>query len=185
VLTVIEAILAMTFTSQFQTLSKNSAGARTIDIMGGVMTETQVWILGSALLVMTVLGLVLRYTMFGKSIRAIADDEEVAQIVGINSERVIGIVYFVGAAIAGLAGISIGFDTGIQPTMGMSVLLAGVVSVIVGGIGNVYGGVLGAFLLAVVENAGVWFLSGEWKSAIAFFVLIIFILFRPQGIWPK
>ena len=81
--------------------------------------------------------------------------------------------------------ILIGFDTGIEPTMGMSLLLKGVIACIIGGIGNVYGGVIGAFLLAFIENFGIWQISGEWKDAIAFAVLILFLLFRPQGIFRK
>ena len=83
------------------------------------------------------------------------------------------------------AGIAVAFDTGIQPTMGLSLLLKGVIAAIIGGIGNVYGGILGAFFLAAVENIGAWQFSGEWKDAVAFGILIIFLLFRSQGIWPK
>lgn len=185
VLTVIQAVTAILFSSEFHMVSKNVSDVRLFHIFGGVMTETQVFIFTASVLTMFVLGAILRYSMFGKATRAIADDEEVAQIVGINSERLIGVVFFVGAAIAGVAGIAAGFDTGIQPTMGMALLLSGVVAAIVGGVGNVYGGVAGAFLLAFVENAGVWYLSGEWKSAIAFLILILFLLFRPQGIFAK
>ena len=60
-----------------------------------------------------------------------------------------------------------------------------VIASIIGGIGNIYGGVLGAFLLGFIENFGIWKISGEWKDAIAFGVLIIFLLFRPQGILKK
>ncbi|TSC86966.1 MAG: Uncharacterized protein G01um10148_71 [Parcubacteria group bacterium Gr01-1014_8] len=185
VLTVVQAIIAIIFSSQFQTLSRNIGASRIYNVYGGVMTETQVIILCSGLSIMTALGIILRYTLFGKAIKAVADDEEVAQIVGINSERLIGIVFFIGSAIGGIAGIAVGFDTGIQPTMGMTLLLSGVVAAIIGGMGNVYGGVIGAFLLAAIENAGVWYLSGEWKAAIAFAILILFLLFRPQGLFQK
>ena len=120
--------------------------------------------------------------MFGRAVRAVGDDEDVSKIVGINTDKVIGKVFLIGSAIAGLAGILIGFDTGIEPTMGMSLLLKGVIACIIGGIGNIYGGVLGAFFLGFVENFGIWHISGEWKDAIAFTVLILFLLFRPQGI---
>ena len=118
-------------------------------------------------------------------IKAISDDEEVAKIVGINTNKIIGRVFFIGSAIAGLAGILTGFDIGIEPTMGMSLLLKGVIASIIGGVGSVYGGVIGAFLLGFVENFGIWKISGEWKDAIAFSVLILFLLFRPNGILKK
>ena len=182
VLTAVQAIVAILFTSQFQTLSRNVGTERVFNILGGVITQTQLITLILGLIIMVVIGLVFRFTLFGKAIKAIGDDEEVSQIVGINTNKVIGWVFFIGSAIGGLAGILIGFDTGIEPTMGLSLLLKGVIASIIGGIGNVYGGVIGAFLLAFIENFGIWHISGEWKDAIAFIVLILFLLFRPQGI---
>ena len=178
-------MIAILFTSQFQTLSPDIGSEQMYQFFGGAITHTQVLILLAGLLTMVVLGAVLRYTRFGKALRAVADDEEVARIVGINSEKIIGAVFFLGSATAGLAGIAVGFDTGIQPTMGLALLLKGVIAAIVGGIGNVYGGVIGAFLLALIENLGAWQFSGEWKDAIAFAVLISFLILRPQGILPR
>lgn len=185
VLTVIQAMLAMIFSSQFESLSRDIGAIQVFDILGGALTDVHVSIMVVAVVTLVALSILLHYTMFGKAIRAISDDEEVAQIVGINSERVVGIVYFLGACMAGVAGIAVGFDSSIQPTMGMAILLAGVVAAIVGGVGNVYGGVLGAFLLAVVENVGVWYLGGSWKAGIAFFILVLFLIVRPQGLLPK
>ena len=108
------------------------------------------------------------YSMFGKAVRAVSDDEEVSKIVGINTARVVGVVFFIASVIAGLAGVLVGFDTAIEPTMGMALLLKGIIAAIVGGIGSVYGAVLGAFLLGFAENFGIWKISGEWKDAIAF-----------------
>jgi len=184
-LTAIQAIIAILFTSQFRTLSQNTGAQKIYEVFGGVITETQLVILITGIAIMTVLALILKYTMFGKTIKAISDDEEVARIVGINTDKIIGYVFFIGSAIAGLAGILVGFDTGIQPTIGLGLLLKGVIASIVGGIGNVYGGVIGAFLLGFVENFGIWKISGEWKDAIAFALLIIFLIFRPRGIMNK
>lgn len=185
VLTAIQAIIAILFTSQFQTLSQSAGSENVFNVFGGVITQTQLITLILGLLIMVGIGLIFRFTLFGKAIKAIGDDEEVSQIVGINTNKIIGWVFFIGSAIGGLAGILIGFDTGIEPTMGLSLLLKGVIASIIGGIGNVYGGVIGAFLLAFIENFGIWQISGEWKDAIAFAVLIIFLLFRPQGILKR
>lgn len=182
VLTALQAIIAILFTSQFQTLSHNVGAQRIFEIFGGVITQIQVIILVSGLLIMAGLVWMLNRTKFGKAVKAIGDDEEVAKIVGINTNKIIAYVFFIGSAIAGLAGILIGFDTGIEPIMGLNLLLKGVIAAIIGGIGNIYGSVLGAFLLGFVENFGIWKISGEWKDAIAFVVLIIFLLFRPQGL---
>jgi branched-subunit amino acid ABC-type transport system permease component len=179
--TIIQAVIAMIFTSQFQTLS-GAASEKVYAIFGASITETQVIILASAVLVFVLLSLFLKVTMFGKQVRAVSDDEEVAWIAGINTEKIIGWIFFIGSAIAGLGGVLIGFDTGLQPTMGLNLLLKGVIAAIVGGIGSIPGAILGALLLGFAENFGIWKISGEWKDAIAFGLLILFLIFRPKGI---
>lgn len=184
-MTALQAVIAILFSSQFKTLSQNIGTQKLITILGGVITQTQFVILLSAVLVMAGLVTLLYKTQFGKAIRAISDDEEVARIIGINTNKIIGYVFFIGSAIAGLSGILVGFDVGIDPKMGSSLLFKGVIASIVGGVGNIYGGVLGAFLLGFVENFGIWKISGEWKDAIAFALLITFLIFRPRGIMNK
>jgi len=185
VFTAVQAIIAILFSSQFQTLSINTGSSKTFNIFGGIITDVQLITLIIVVVIMLAIALILNKSLFGKAVKAVGDDEEVAKIVGIDTSKIIGWVFVIGSAIAGLAGILIGFDTGIEPTMGMSLLLKGVIASIIGGIGNVYGGVLGAFLLGFIENFGIWQISGEWKDAISFGVLIIFLLFRPQGILKK
>lgn len=185
VMTALQAVIAILFSSQFKTLSQYVGAQKLFEVFGGVITQTQIVMLLVAALVMAGLVLLLYKTQFGKAVRAISDDEEVARIVGINTNKIIGYVFFIGSAIAGLVGILIGFDIGIEPTMGLSLLLKGVIASIVGGVGNIYGGVLGAFLLGFVENFGIWKISGEWKDAIAFALLIGFLIFRPRGIMNK
>lgn len=185
VFTALQALVAIFFTSQFQTLPNDLIPRGTLVIFGAVITYVQLTIFISAVVIALLLALLLYKSRFGKAVRAISDDEEVAKIVGINTEKVIGKVFFIGSAIAGLAGIFVGLDTGIEPTMGLQLLLKGVIAAIIGGVGNVFGGLSGAFLLGFVENFGIWQISGEWKDAIAFVLLIIFLLFRPQGIFSK
>ncbi len=184
VFTIIQAVLAMIFTSQFQTLSSSVDGG-VLQIMGAAITTTQLTILGSALGVWALISLLLKFTLFGKEIRAVNDDAEVAKIAGINVEKIIAWTFVLGSSAAGLAGVLIGFDTGIEPTMGLNLLLKGVIAAIVGGIGSVSGAILGAVLLGFAENFGIWKISGEWKDSIAFVLLIIFLIFRPRGIVNK
>ena len=183
--TALQALVAILFSSQFQTLSGTGSESKVFEVLSGAITAIQVVILCTAFTVMLVLGTALKFTLFGKAVKAVGDDEEVSKIVGINTSHLIGKIFFIGSALAGLAGILIGFDTGLQPTMGLPLLLKGVIASIIGGIGNVYGGVAGAFLLGFIENFGVWQISGEWKDAIAFGVLIILLIFRPNGIFKK
>lgn len=182
VFTALQAGIAILFTSQFQTLETGAAGGRAYELFGAILTQTQAVIIACGFATVALLGFIAKYTTFGKAVEAIRDDEEVARMVGIDTETVIGKVFFIGSAIAGLAGILIGYDTGIEPTMGMNLLLKGTIAAIIGGVGSLYGGFLGSFVLGFAENFGIWKISGEWKDAIAFVVLIVFLLVRPQGI---
>ncbi len=181
ILWAMQALIALVFSTEFQKLSQKGFISEIYEIFGAVITKVQVVIVISGFAV-TLLLFFIRRTKFGKTAKAIGDDEEVAKIVGINTDRIIGYVFFIGSAIASLGGILIGFDVGLLPTMGMLILLKGITASIIGGVGNMYGALLGAYLLGLVENTGVYFLSGAWQDAIAFGILIIFLLFRPKGI---
>lgn len=183
--TALQGIIAILFTSRSQTLSSHIEVQGIYNVAGATVTQAQILIILSAFITSVGLILLLKYTMFGKKVRAINDDVEVSKIIGINTDKIIGIIFFIGSAIAGLAGILVGIDTAIEPTMGMSLLLKGVIAAIIGGVGSIYGAVLGAFLLGFVENFGVWKISGEWKDAVAFGLLTIFLIIRPRGILNK
>ncbi len=127
----------------------------------------------------------LKWTPFGRAVRAIGDDEEVARVVGINTTVIVAIVFFVGTAFAAMAGILSGHDTAIQPRMGLLLLLKGWIASVVGGIGNLYGALLGGFLLGVIEQFAIWDLAGEWKDVVAFVLLILFLSFWPRGLLPR
>ena len=129
--------------------------------------------------------LLLKKTSFGKAVRAIGDDEEVSKVVGINTTAVIAIVFFIGAFFAALAGLLSGHDTAIQPRMGLLLLLKGWIASVVGGIGNLYGAVVGGFILGMIEQFGIWDLAGEWKDVISFVVLILFLSLWPKGLLPR
>lgn len=181
--TAIQAIIAILFSSQFQSLSRTSQ--KTFNIAGGIITRTQVILLFFSIIITLAIALLLKFTLFGKEVKAVSDDEEVSKIVGINTNKIISYVFFIGSSIMGFAGILIGFDIGLEPTIGMRLLLKGVIAAIIGGVGNIYGGIMGAFLLGFVENFGIWKISGEWKDAISFVLLIVFLLFRPNGIMNR
>ena len=141
--------------------------------------------IGAAIVGFIGLLITLKWTPFGRAVRAIGDDEEVARVVGINTTVIVAIVFFVGAAFAAMAGILSGHDTAIQPRMGLLLLLKGWIASVVGGIGNLYGALLGGFLLGVIEQFAIWDLAGEWKDVVAFVLLILFLSFWPQGMLPR
>lgn len=152
-------------------------------ILSAVITPIQILILAVSIILMILLWLFIKYSKLGKAMRAVSDDPVAANVVGINPERIILISFVIGSALAGAAGILISLETNIEPTMGFSALLKGIIASIVGGIGSIPGAMFGGFFLGIVENLGIWKISAGWKDCISFLVLIIFLLLRPGGIF--
>lgn len=170
-----------------------------IAIAGGTITHIQVWILITAAASMVVFYLLLKFTRLGIAMRATADNSGLSAASGINTERVIGTVWFLGAAVAALGGVLIGLDTQLFPRMGFGIIIPVFAAAILGGIGNPYGAVLGALVIGVAENVGLainWaplfhlvgyagqsaYIPTGWRHAIAFVLLIAALLIRPQGL---
>ena len=154
-------------------------------ILGSNIKGFNIFAIGVSLAGFVFLLFLLRMTSFGKAVRAIGDDEEVSKVVGINTTVIIAIVFFIGAVFAAMAGLLSGHDTAIQPRMGLLLLLKGWIASVVGGIGNLYGAIVGGFALGMIEQFGIWDLAGEWKDVISFMVLILFLSFWPKGLLPR
>jgi branched-chain amino acid transport system permease protein len=151
-------------------------------MLSAVITPIQILILSVSIVLFTILWVIVDKTKMGKAIRAVADDPIGASVSGIYSEKVILYAFGIGSALAGMAGVLISLETNIEPVMGFNAILKGIIASIIGGIGSIPGAVLGGFFLGIVENLGIWKIQAGWKDTIAFAVLIIFLLLRPEGI---
>ncbi len=160
-------------------------GTAPLTIAGANIKGFNIFTIGVALAGFVGLLMLLKMTAFGKAVRAIGDDEEVSKVVGINTTVIIAAVFFIGAVYAAMAGLLSGHDTAIQPRMGLLLLLKGWIASVVGGLGNLYGAIVGGFALGMIEQFGIWDLAGEWKDVISFILLILFLSFWPNGLIPR
>ena len=184
VLLAITAFTTIVFQSAPRPLPE-AFGSNSWTIGGANIKAFNVFTIGVALAGFLGLLLLLKRTSFGKAVRAIGDDEEVSKVVGINTTTVIAVVFFIGAVYAAAAGLLSGHDTAIFPRMGLLLLLKGWIASVVGGIGNLYGAVVGGFVLGMIEQFAIWDLAGEWKDAISFILLILFLSVWPKGLLPR
>ena len=152
-----------------------------IRILDARISVIQIVMIILSIVVSTMLTLFLKKTKIGHSIRAVAEDQVLANISGINSNGIILCVFAIGSALVGLIGIFVAIDIDMTPTMGMNALMMGVVATIIGGVNNISGIVLGALLLSTAQNLGVWYIGSQWQDAIAFVILVLFLLFKPEG----
>ncbi|HXF57990.1 MAG TPA: branched-chain amino acid ABC transporter permease [Actinomycetota bacterium] len=152
-------------------------------IAGARANVMQVAMVGLAVLVILGLHVFLGRTKLGTAMRATSWDREVAALMGVDVNRVIQVAFAIAGALAGAAGAFVGFYYGVITFfMGFLAAVKGFTAAVFGGFGNVRGALLGGLLLGVFEALAAGYVSGRWKDAIAFVVLILIILVRPTGI---
>lgn len=150
-----------------------------------VFTSWHLWQVGSLLVIGLALTAFLRFTRFGKAVLGMTDNAEMARIVGIDTHRVALLVFAVGSMISAVPAVLILLKDSASPHMGFHAVFMGFVAVVIGGIGSTRGAILGGLLLGAVEGIGLWRIPTEWQSSIAFVVLFMVILLRPQGLFGK
>lgn len=155
------------------------------DALGARITLIQLVIISVSALLLLGLWLLMKKTRLGKAMRAVADNRDVAKTVGINPERIYLYTFIIGSFLAGVAGVLIGIEQNLFPQMGISLAIKGFTGAVIGGLISVPGSVLGSFILGLAENIGIWWLPSGYKDAIAFFILFVFLLFRPEGLLGK
>lgn len=151
------------------------------------ITGLWIWLIFVAITLSIIMHLILVHTKIGKAIRATNSNPELALASGINIDRVILVTWFIGAGLAAVAGIFRAANTQIWPMTGWDIILPIFAVAILGGIGNFYGSIVAAFIIGLAENLGVVALMGlglstSYRIAIAFIILILTLIIRPEGL---
>ncbi len=153
-----------------------------MNIGGILLTSFQISVVLIALASMLVVHALLSRTVLGKSMRALADNPDLARITGINVDRVIRYTWMVSMGLAALAGIMFGLITHINPNMGWSIILPMFAAAILGGIGNAYGAMAGGLIIGLAQEISTAILPAEYKIAVSFAIMIAVLFFRPNGL---
>jgi branched-chain amino acid transport system permease protein/neutral amino acid transport system permease protein len=124
----------------------------------------------------------LRLTRFGKAMRAVADNPDLARLKGIDPVKIAIASVFIGAGLAGVGGVLIGLDTSIDPLTGYRVLLSVFAAAVLGGLGSIPGAVAGALALGIAEELAMLVAPPTYRTAVGFFAILIMLTFRPRGI---
>jgi len=153
-------------------------------IIGSVIIPIKkVFILLTTLILMIALGIFIKKTYLGKAMRAAAADREAAEMMGISANAVIVLTFAIGSALGAVAGIlyAINYNC-IDPIMGFNAGMKAFTAAVLGGIGNIYGAMVGGILLGIFEGVGAGYVSSMYRDAFAFGVLILTLIFRPEGL---
>ena len=142
-------------------------------------------VVGLTVVAIIALHLILQNTKMGKAMRAVADNIDLAKVSGINVERVVFFTWIITGTLTAFAGTMYGLIAVIRPNMGWFLILPMFASVILGGIGNVYGAIAGAFIIGIAQELSVPLLGSEYKLGVALAIMIVILLVRPQGLFKS
>ena len=155
-------------------------------VLGGLrITADQLFVVGLTAVVVVALHLFLSRSTLGRAMRATAHNPQLARLAGIDPERILRVTWVLGGALAALAGVFAGLTVQLRPTLGLDLLLPLFAAVILGGIGSVWGAVIGGLVVGLAESVAVAVVGAEWRAAAAFVVLIAILLVRPSGLFAE
>lgn len=152
-------------------------------VAGVAISPDHLWIIGGTAALIAGLHLFLQYTKFGKAMRAMADNADLARITGIPTGRVVLMAWVIAGGLAAMAGIFLAMDTRLHPVMGWQLLLPVFAAAIVGGIGRPYGAMAGGLLIGLAMEMSTLVINPAYKQAVAFALMVATLIVRPTGIF--
>lgn len=145
----------------------------------------QLFVLAAALVLMLLLYLVLSRTTFGFALRAVAENPGLAQVHGVSLKRMVMVVWLIGGGLGAVAGVFYGLSYQITPVMGRDLVLPIFAATIVGGIGSIYGAVLGGFIVGIASNLALLLLPSGYSPSVPFLMILAVLLIRPNGLFGE
>ena len=129
-------------------------------------------------------------SQLGRAMRAVSDEPELAAVAGLDTEKVVRWTWVIGASLAATAGTFAGLDTSVHPNLGWNLLLAMFAAAVLGGIGKPMGAIAGGLIIGIAEELATYnwigdasLISPSYKSAVAFLIMVVLLIFRPRGLF--
>jgi branched-chain amino acid transport system permease protein len=155
-------------------------------VFGGVfMTQETLWVIVGALVISVACVALFRYGRLGRGMRAMASNVRGAQLCGYSVDRTYMFAWFLGGAMAGLAGVFIAPVSGVSVELSIAVISAGFVAGVIGGFDSLKGAILGGLLLGITESLAAAYVSSALKNCISFLLLFVVLMWRPDGLFPE
>ncbi|MEA4999236.1 MAG: branched-chain amino acid ABC transporter permease [Candidatus Limiplasma sp.] len=152
-----------------------------LKLAGMVISQSDIIIFGISAFALLVLAFVVQRTRLGRALRSVSFDRDTASLMGINVTRTIQFAFIISGALAGLAGVFLGINYTLYPTLG-SLVVKGFIASVIGGLGSLPGAVIGAMLLGIVETSLISTIGSGYAPVFTFLIMLVFLLVRPQGI---
>lgn len=164
---------------------RNPMPGRPIFIGNVIITKEQLWVIAGAILSSLVGLFAFSHAPLGRGLRAMASNARGAILCGYSIDRMSALAWFIGGALAGLAGVFAAPSKGVSSEMAISMITAGFVAAAIGGFDSLRGALFGGFILGVSETVAAGYVSSAMKHAVSFLLLFIVLLWRPDGLFPE
>lgn len=187
---ILEAIISMWFGVNVKSYP-STFGFDSYEYYGIFITKTQIIIIGSALIFLSLIAFIIQSTSYGRTIRALSENPYAAQSLGISRKNITYAIFTVGILLAAYSGIMLGYETNLSPTMGSSFTIKCFAAMVLGGLGNLWGTVIGSYLLGLLENLVVgldfnsFSIPAGYKDAVSFVIILMVLLFFPKGLFNR
>jgi branched-chain amino acid transport system permease protein len=180
---IIVNLIALLFGNETRLLNPHNESPITL----GPVVVTKIQILQAVISAVTIfiVFVLLKRTSLGRNIRAMSDNPTLVGVLGLDPKKIRLLIFFTGSILAALSSLLRGFDVGVNPYVGLPIVLIATVAVIIGGIGSHVGAVISALLLGITQNLVTGFFSATWKEAVTFVVFILVLMLRRQGLFAS
>ncbi len=183
VMIIVINLVALFYGNETKVIDNNVANSLSVGEI--IVTYPQIYELLFSVLSIVLFFIIIRFTRLGIVIRAFKDDVELVKVYGLNIYKTRLILFAISGFFVALSGILMAQDIGFDPYVGLTMLLNAMVAMIIGGTGKFSAPVLGGFIVGLLQALVIWKFSANWQEAITFLLLIVFLIFRPQGILGK
>ncbi|MDR3666076.1 MAG: branched-chain amino acid ABC transporter permease [Ignavibacteriaceae bacterium] len=180
IMIVVTNIISLFYGSETKIL--NSEISKTFTIGNIILTYAQISQVSISMILIVVFLLFLKFSRFGIMTRAMRDDDVLCQVLGMDIYKMRYVLFALSGLFSAIIGGLVAYDVGMDPYVGMPILVNAVVALIIGGIGRFEAPIIGGFIIGILQALSVWAFSARWQDAVTFLLLIIFLLFRPTGI---
>jgi branched-chain amino acid transport system permease protein len=160
-------------------------GSQSFSVMGVILAPQSLAVIGVVAVLAVLLHWMSQHTRLGKSLRAVAQDRETSALMGIRIDRVVASGFAISAALAGIAGVLMAPLVFVAADVGLPLLVKSFIAAVIGGFGSYPGALLGGLLIGVLDNLAGFYISSDYRDVVLFGVLVVILLFRPEGLFPK
>jgi branched-chain amino acid transport system permease protein len=172
--------IAMLFGNKTQILSTNVE--KVFHLGTAILTRLQMIVVVAFLVICSTTLFFFKFSKKGQLIQALADNPQLVSVIGIDIKKLRLLIFGLGSLLAGFAACFVALDVGMDPQVGMDIILTAIIAVIIGGAKIFHGAIIGAFLIAFLQNLAIWQVSSKWSQAVIFLLLIVVLSIRPEGI---